>query len=71
MGGNIVLRPDVLDFRPAILVQYIPAEAPIEVDINASIVVKDAAWFGVTYRSNELLKQNLLISNLHIKWIMV
>lgn len=56
MGGNIVLRPDVLDFRPAILVQYIPAEAPIEVDINASIVVKDAAWFGVTYRSNEIAK---------------
>ncbi len=60
MGSNIMLKPDVLDLRPALLVQYIPAEAPLELDINLSLVFKDVTWFGVTYRSNEISKPESL-----------
>ncbi len=54
-GASFEINED-LDFRPNVLLQYIPAEKPIEISLNASLVIKDQVWFGATYRSNEIIK---------------
>ncbi len=59
MGGQLAITEEI-DFRPAFLLQYIPAEDPVEIMLNASIVVRNAAWFGITYRSNEIIKPESL-----------
>ena len=54
MGGDLEIN-EKLDFRPAVLVQYIPAETPVEVSLNVSFILKENALLGIGYRSNEMV----------------
>lgn len=50
-GCLIRLNPDLL-LRPSILVKYIP-HSPMQVDLNAHLIVKEVFWIGGSYRSGD------------------
>ena len=45
-----------ITLKPSLLIKYIPAQPPVEFDINASMLIKEAVWLGITLRSNEVIK---------------
>ena len=47
-GIAIKLNEDMV-FKPSTLLKYVP-NAPLNVDINASMLFKKVFWFGVSYR---------------------
>ncbi len=46
MGPNLKLRPSVL-------VKAVPAVAPVEADLNLSLLIRDAFWVGAAYQTND------------------
>ncbi len=52
-GFLIRLNPDLL-LRPSALVKVIP-HSPVEVDINANLIIKDQLWIGASYRTGDAL----------------
>ncbi len=48
-GFVLNLSPD-LKFKPHLLIKYVE-NAPIEFDINASMLIKELVWLGLSYRS--------------------
>lgn len=50
-GCLIRLNPDLL-MRPSILVKYIQG-SPVQMDINANLIIKDALWIGASYRTGD------------------
>ncbi len=54
MGGGVMKLGSSVKFTPSILIKYQP-ESPFDVDLNASVLMMDAVWFGVTYRLGDAL----------------
>lgn len=51
-GGLMLTLNPYLKLRPSVLVKYLQ-NSPVQVDLNANLVVKDKLWFGASYRSND------------------
>ncbi|GEM_PF-5416604 len=52
MGGLIFSVSNTIKIRPSLLISYIK-NAPIEADINLSILFMDKFWIGASYRLDE------------------
>ena len=50
MGGFALPLDDKIVFRPSVMTKY-TANAPVQVDLNASILFGNAFWIGASYRS--------------------
>lgn len=50
-GCLIRLNPDLI-LRPSILVKYV-ANSPLQLDLNAHIILKDFMWAGASYRTGD------------------
>lgn len=51
VGSLLDLSHD-LKFRPSLLIRYLN-NAPVSVDLNASLIFNDIIWFGITYRHQD------------------
>ena len=51
-GGYIFDLNDKLKLKPSVLVKYVK-EAPVEADINVSVLYAETIWFGISYRTND------------------
>jgi len=49
-GGVVIPAGAQLKFKPSVLLKYIPS-APLEADINLSVVIRDQFWIGASYRT--------------------
>jgi len=49
-GGYVFSISELFKLKPCALVKYVP-NAPLQGDISASLMYKDIAWLGITYRS--------------------
>ncbi len=54
-GTSYKLNENVV-LKPSLLIKYIPAQPPVEFDINISALIKETVWLGMTLRSNEVIK---------------
>jgi type IX secretion system PorP/SprF family membrane protein len=54
MGGFAVPIDDKIVFRPSLLAKY-TANAPLQLDLNASVLFGNVFWVGVSYRSAKAL----------------
>ncbi len=52
-GGLIRLNPDLL-LRPSALVKFLP-NSPVQVDLNANLIIKEAFWIGASYRTGDAM----------------
>lgn len=52
MGGVMLKVNPKIRLRPSLLVSYIE-NAPVDVDVNLSLLFLDSFWLGVSYRLNE------------------
>jgi type IX secretion system PorP/SprF family membrane protein len=52
-GLAVPISEDVL-FRPSTLIKYVK-NAPLQMDLNASFLIKDLFWIGMTYRTENAL----------------
>lgn len=50
--GFLIPLGEHLKLRPSTLVKYAPG-APVQFDINGSVVIKELFWVGVSYRTQE------------------
>lgn len=50
-GGALIDLNYDFKLKPSILVKYHPS-VPVQVDINASIIMRQKLWFGLGYRTN-------------------
>lgn len=50
MGGFALPLVDKIIFRPSMMAKYTP-NAPLQIDVNASILFGDYFWVGASYRS--------------------
>jgi len=53
-GGYVFDLTDKLKLKPSTLIKYVKS-APIEADINCSILYDETIWFGISYRTNDAL----------------
>ncbi|MDO9255910.1 MAG: type IX secretion system membrane protein PorP/SprF [Bacteroidales bacterium] len=51
MAGIAVPISDMVVFRPSVLVKYVK-DAPWQMDLNASFLLNDLFWLGMTYRTD-------------------
>lgn len=54
MGGFAVPLDDKIIFRPSILTKYTP-NAPVQIDVNASVLFGNVFWVGASYRSSKAI----------------
>lgn len=59
-GGYIFDLNSVLKLKPSALIKYTP-NAPITVDVNATMLMYDAVWAGLMYRFNESMGVHVLV----------
>jgi type IX secretion system PorP/SprF family membrane protein len=52
-GGLIPLDEKIL-FRPSLLAKYVK-NAPVQVDLNASVLFNDIFWIGISFRSQKAI----------------
>ncbi|MBL0015726.1 MAG: type IX secretion system membrane protein PorP/SprF [Bacteroidetes bacterium] len=52
-GCVIRLNPDIL-LRPSILAKFVP-NSPVQMDLNAHLIIKDQLWLGASYRTGDAL----------------
>ena len=52
MAGVAIPLSDNLVLRPSTLVKY-AQNAPVQVDLNASLLIRDVLWLGASYRTKE------------------
>ena len=50
--GTIFKLSDNIKFKPSVLFKYVK-NAPFQADINAAILMKEALWFGASYRTGD------------------
>lgn len=62
MSGLAVPLNDKMVFRPSFLVKYVK-NAPVQTDINASILFDDIFWVGMSYRFNQAVS---FLTEIHI-----
>ena len=48
--GTVVTLSEQMKLKPSILVKAVEG-APVEVDVNANLLIKELLWLGVSYRS--------------------
>jgi type IX secretion system PorP/SprF family membrane protein len=53
-GGYVFDLNDKLKLKPSTLIKYVKS-APVEVDINCSILYDETIWFGISYRTNDAI----------------
>jgi type IX secretion system PorP/SprF family membrane protein len=53
-GGYVFDLNDKLKLKPSTLIKYVKS-APVEVDINCSILYDETIWLGVSYRTNDAI----------------
>jgi type IX secretion system PorP/SprF family membrane protein len=51
-GGVILPVNDKIKVKPSMLFKYLP-NAPLQVDVNFSVLIKDAVWVGTSFRSGD------------------
>jgi len=51
MAGVAIPVSDKVIFRPSVLVKYVK-DAPWQLDLNASFLINDLLWLGMTYRTD-------------------
>jgi type IX secretion system PorP/SprF family membrane protein len=51
-GGYIFPINDNLKFKPSVLFKYLP-NAPMQMDLNAGLLLKDMFWIGGSYRTGD------------------
>lgn len=54
MAGVAIPMTDHITFRPSTLIKYV-ANAPMQVDVNASFLFNDVFWVGASYRTQRAL----------------
>jgi len=52
MGGYIFNLSDNVKLNPVFLVKYV-RNAPLDIDLNASLIFYDKVWFGLSYRKDD------------------
>jgi len=52
MAGMAVPLTEKIVFRPSMLVKYVK-NAPVQVDLNASVLFNDIFWVGISYRTEK------------------
>ncbi len=52
MAGVAIPLSESLVLRPSTLVKFTP-NAPVQVDLNASLLIKNTLWLGVSYRTKK------------------
>ncbi|MEE4260049.1 MAG: type IX secretion system membrane protein PorP/SprF [Bacteroidales bacterium] len=68
MAGVAIPLSDNLVLRPSTLIKY-AQNAPVQVDINASLLIREVLWLGASYRTKEavvLLAEIVIAKNLRI-----
>lgn len=53
-GGYVFDLSETVKFKPSTLIKYLPS-APLQVDINASVMYKEMIWLGLSYRTGDAL----------------
>jgi len=56
-GGYVFDLNSVLKLQPSAMIKYTP-NAPITIDVNASLLMYDQMWLGLMYRYNESMGVN-------------
>jgi type IX secretion system PorP/SprF family membrane protein len=51
-GGYVFTLSELFKLKPSLLLKYNPA-APLEADINVSVLYKDKLWFGASFRTGD------------------
>lgn len=51
-GGYVIELTEQIKLKPSVLVKYIYA-APIQVDVNASVLLNNIIWLGASYRTKD------------------
>lgn len=54
MAGYVFPIQDNIVFRPSFLLKYV-IHAPVQVDLNASVIFNDAFWIGASFRTQKAL----------------
>ncbi len=49
MGGLVFGK--ALKIKPSVLLKWVPNQAPIQLDANLMFLLRDALWFGLSYRN--------------------
>ncbi len=62
MSGAAIPLNDRMVFRPSVLVKYVK-NAPVQTDINGSILFNDIFWVGMSYRFNQAVT---FLTEIHI-----
>lgn len=57
MGGILFELNETVKLKPAVLVKY-AENAPIDIDLNASLILFDKLWVGATYRFGNFQEDN-------------
>lgn len=68
MGGVAIPLNDYLVLRPTALVKYVQ-NAPLQADLNVSLLIKELIWIGLGYRTEQCLSiytEVNIAKNLHI-----
>lgn len=52
--GVAIPLGESLDFKPSVLAKYVQ-NAPLEFDLNASLLIKKAFWVGASYRTGDAI----------------
>ena len=53
-AGMVIPLNDYLKLKPSFLVKYVP-NAPLQADLNLSLLIKDKFWVGGSFRSGDAL----------------
>ncbi|PCI99005.1 MAG: hypothetical protein COB15_04910 [Flavobacteriales bacterium] len=53
-GGVVIEVSEKLKLKPSTLIKYVKS-APLEADINLSLLYDETIWFGVSYRTNDAI----------------
>lgn len=59
-GGYIFDLNSVLKLKPSALIKYTP-NAPLTIDVNATMLMYDVVWAGLMYRFNESMGVHVLV----------
>jgi type IX secretion system PorP/SprF family membrane protein len=54
MAGYVFPIQDRIVFRPSFLVKYV-VNAPVQVDLNASVIFNEVFWIGASFRTQKAL----------------
>jgi len=69
-GGYVFDLNSVLKLKPSTLIKFTP-NAPITLDVNASLLMYEKLWTGIMYRYNEALGVNIVytVKNFQVGYV--